>query len=68
VSDTQGKQGSTPFLKKRNKKLLLLCGGTWANCLARGLQATSQSFLALFFKKELLLLRVGIGPLLSRVP
>jgi 4-amino-4-deoxy-L-arabinose transferase-like glycosyltransferase len=42
-------------LKKRNKKLLLLAGGSDATRLARRQRAIFKSFLVLFFKKELLL-------------
>jgi len=43
---------SSSFLKKRTKKLLLLFGNIIGSCLARLLEATSKSFLLLFFKKE----------------
>jgi hypothetical protein len=45
------KQGSISFLKKRNKKLLLV-GGARLLRLARS--EANKSFLVLFFKKELL--------------
>jgi hypothetical protein len=51
------KQGSISFLKKRNKKLLL----AWLTRHARSVRTeASKSFLVLFFKKELLPLRVDI--------
>jgi len=50
----KGQQGSSSFLKKRTKKLLLLGGGTEAQFLARPSEASSKSFLVLFFKKEIL--------------
>jgi hypothetical protein len=54
-TDIPAKQGSISFLKKRNKKLLL-CWLTRQERSAR--TETSKSFLVLFFKKELLSLRL----------
>jgi hypothetical protein len=48
VTDTPAKQGSSSFLKKRTKRLLIC----WLTRLAR--IEESKSFLVLFFKKELL--------------
>jgi len=46
-----GKQGSSSFLKKRTKKLL----SGWLTRLIRPARTkSSESFLVLFFKKELL--------------
>jgi hypothetical protein len=62
------KQGSISFLKKRNKKLLLL----WLTRLIRSARiAASRSFLVLFFKKELLpitfpSLREGVSQMARR--
>jgi hypothetical protein len=47
-------EGSSSFLKKRTKKLLLLAVSTSFNRAARMLPGTDKSFLVLFFKKELL--------------
>jgi hypothetical protein len=55
ATDTRAKQGSISFLKKRNKKLLLC----WLKRPRRSSWAEiSKSFLVLFFKKELLPLRL----------
>jgi hypothetical protein len=48
------KKGSSSFLKKRTKKLLLVSGGSDVPALSDLLRATNKSFLVLFFKKELL--------------
>jgi hypothetical protein len=42
------------FLKKRSKKLLQIASGVRLNQSARMSAETDQSFLVLFFKKELL--------------
>jgi hypothetical protein len=47
------KQGSSSFLKKRTKKLLLPCYRYPQSDYPQ--RQTSKSFLVLFFKKELLL-------------
>jgi hypothetical protein len=53
-SDIPAKQGSSSFLKKRTKKLLLC----WLTRPARSVRMLkNKSFLVLFFKKELLPLR-----------
>jgi hypothetical protein len=49
------KEGSSSFLKKRTKKLLSIAGGTILAHLDRAPDAISKSFLLLFFKKEGLL-------------
>jgi hypothetical protein len=49
--DTQAKQGSISFLKKRTKKLLL--SSRRASPINR-VNQQGKSFLVLFFKKELL--------------
>jgi len=51
----KGQQGSSSFLKKRTKKLLL-CWLTRQATLVRTVER--KSFLVLFFKKELLPLRL----------
>jgi hypothetical protein len=48
------KQGSISFLKKRNKKLLLVARGRRATPVSAVPPETDKSFLVLFFKKELL--------------
>jgi hypothetical protein len=53
-SDTRAKQGSISFLKKRNKKLLLVARSHPSNQVDAVSHETDKSFLVLFFKKELL--------------
>jgi len=48
------KEGSSSFLKKRTKKLLLLAVSIDAAISPWQLKVTVKSFLVLFFKKELL--------------
>jgi hypothetical protein len=48
------KQERSSFLKKRSKKLLLMAADDVFNQATRVLPAKDKSFLALFFKKELL--------------
>jgi hypothetical protein len=48
----RSKAGSTSFLKKRSKKLLLIAGSNVFNASNEVFAATSKSFLVLFFKKE----------------
>jgi hypothetical protein len=52
--DTQAKQGSSSFLKKRTKKLLLVASSSLGHCVASLFRHRRKSFLVLFFKKELL--------------
>jgi hypothetical protein len=48
-------------LKKRTKKLLLCFGNAECDCLEQELEATSKSFLFLFFKKEILPCFAGVA-------
>jgi hypothetical protein len=48
------KEGSSSFLKKRSKKLLLLAAGISRRGANWVLPVIYKSFLVLFFKKELL--------------
>jgi hypothetical protein len=48
------KEGSSSFLKKRTKKLLLIAASVRSQLAASVLPAIDKSFLVLFFKKELL--------------
>jgi len=50
----QAEQGSSSFLKKRSKKLLLLAARVRFKTVSEVLPLTEKSFLVLFFKKELL--------------
>jgi len=56
-----GGKGSSSFLKKRTKKLLLMRAGVCFRRLGQTPAASSKSFLVLFFKKELL----PFSPLIS---
>jgi hypothetical protein len=47
-------KGSSSFLKKRSKKLLLMARGIRSVTANTILPITDKSFLVLFFKKELL--------------
>jgi hypothetical protein len=47
-------KGSSSFLKKGTKKLLLIAAGPRLKSATRVLPVTDKSFLVLFFKKELL--------------
>jgi hypothetical protein len=63
------KEGSSSFLKKRTKKLLLIKGSNRLATLNDPPDAMSKSFLVLFFKKELLPSFTGYKPLrLSAAP
>jgi hypothetical protein len=50
--EARSHKGRTSFLKKRSKKLLFITGDTEATHLGKQQQASSKSFLVLFFKKE----------------
>jgi hypothetical protein len=58
--DILAKQGSSSFLKKRTKKLLIIACSYVPRHVASVRPATDKSFLVLFFKKELLL-RARLG-------
>jgi hypothetical protein len=47
-------EGSTSFLKKRSKKLLLMAASIVFKVATWVMPAKGKSFLVLFFKKELL--------------
>jgi hypothetical protein len=51
------KEGSTSFLKKRSKKLLLIAGSNVFDASNEVFAATRKSFLVLFFKTEHFLFR-----------
>jgi hypothetical protein len=48
------KKGSSSFLEKRTKKLLLIAADVRFKSANRVMPASDKSFLVLFFKKELL--------------
>jgi hypothetical protein len=60
-TDPSPRKESISFLKKRNKKILLLCRRAkhvsrraFGTTVAREIALTDKSFLFLFFKKEML--------------
>jgi hypothetical protein len=54
VLGKRGKEGSSSFLKKRTKKLLLVAVWAVETWAGRGQARHGKSFLLLFFKKEAL--------------
>jgi hypothetical protein len=58
--DIRTRQGSISFLKKRNKKLLILARNSRLKCVEPVPPATDKSFLVLFFKKRTAFLGAGL--------
>jgi hypothetical protein len=55
------RKGRISFLKKRNKKLLIVACSAGGIDVARRQRVTVKSFLVLFFKKELLTILRATG-------